>query len=61
MKKIVKPLKVRKLSLDKETLRQLVVGGSAAPGPVPFTQVSCIVSQCANTCTNLFDNCPIVV
>jgi hypothetical protein len=32
-----------------------------APKPVPFTQVSCIVSQYANTCTNLFDNRPIVL
>lgn len=55
MKKTVKPQKVRKLNLDKETLRQLVVGGNAVP--VPFTQVSCIVSQCANTCTNIFDTC----
>ena len=53
MKKTVKPLKVRKLTLDKETLRQLVLGGNA----VPFTEQSCIVSQCANTCTNIFQTC----
>ncbi|HET7499953.1 MAG TPA: hypothetical protein VFK02_03095 [Kofleriaceae bacterium] len=53
MKKIVKPLKVRKLVLDKETLCQLVLGANA----VPFTNASCVVSQCANTCTNLFDTC----
>ena len=59
MKKVVKPLKVRKLTLDKETLLQLALGAQAVP--VPFTRVSCIVSQCANTCTNVFDNCPVVV
>jgi hypothetical protein len=59
MKKNVKLLKVRKLSLDKETLCQLVVGGNAVP--VPFTKDTCIVSQCRNTCTNLFDTCAIVV
>jgi hypothetical protein len=53
MKKSVKPLKVRKLTLDKETLRQLVLGANA----VPFTKVSCVVSQCANTCTNIFETC----
>ena len=53
MKKTVKPLKVRKLTLDKETLRQLVLGA----GAVPFTEVSCIVSQCPNTCTNIFNTC----
>lgn len=53
MKKTVKPLKVRKLTLDKETLRQLVLGA----GPVPFTKTTCVVSQCANTCTNIFDTC----
>jgi len=64
MKKTVKSLKARKLTLDKETLRRLVVGASAVPAPVPapvpFTRVSCIVSQCANTCTNIFDTCAIV-
>lgn len=54
MKKTVKPLKVRTLTLDRETLRQL---GAAQAVPVPFTQVSCIVSQCANTCTNIFQTC----
>ena len=53
MKKTVKPLKASKLILDKETLRQLVLGANA----VPFTQVSCIISQCANTCTNAFQTC----
>lgn len=53
MKKTVKPLKVRKLTLDKETLRQMVLGANA----VPFTQATCIVSQCANTCTNIFETC----
>ena len=53
MKKTVKPLNVRKLTIDKETLCQLVPGGAA----VPFTQRTCIVSQCANTCTNIFDTC----
>ncbi|HEX8112972.1 MAG TPA: hypothetical protein VF516_34810 [Kofleriaceae bacterium] len=55
MKKTVKPLKVRKLMIDKETLRQLVVGAGAVP--VPFTQVSCVVSQCPNTCSNIFETC----
>jgi hypothetical protein len=54
MKKTLKPLKVRKLTLDKETLCQLVLGGNAVP---VFTNVSCIVSQCANTCTNIFQTC----
>jgi hypothetical protein len=54
MKKTVKPLKVRKLMLDKETLRRLVLG--AAPVP-PFTRDSCIVSQCPNTCSNIFETC----
>jgi len=53
MKKTAKPLKVQKLTLDKETLRQLVLGA----GAVPFTQTTCIVSQCANTCTNIFQTC----
>jgi len=57
MKKTVKPLKVRKLTIDRETLRELVVGAIAVP---PFTKVSCIVSQCPNTCTNPFDTCVIV-
>jgi len=45
MKKTVKPLKVRKLTLDKETLRQLVLGAawyhspralaSSASAPIP--------------------------
>ena len=53
MKKTVKPLKVRKLTLDRETLCELVLGGNA----VPFTKATCIVSQCANTCTNIFQTC----
>ncbi len=53
MKKTAKPLKVRKLTLDKETLRKLVLGANA----VPFTKDSCIVSQCPNTCTNIFETC----
>jgi hypothetical protein len=53
MKKTLKSLKVRKLTLDKETLRLQVLGANA----VPFTQASCIVSQCANTCTNIFQTC----
>ncbi|HEX3473434.1 MAG TPA: hypothetical protein VHT91_00260 [Kofleriaceae bacterium] len=63
MKKTVKPLKVRKLKLDKETLRELVLGAAAIPTPmprpipVPFTQASCIVSQCPNTCSNIFETC----
>lgn len=60
MKKTVKPLKVRKLTIDKETLRQLVLGASATtpvPVPVPFTRASCIVSQCPNTCSNIFETC----
>jgi hypothetical protein len=61
MKKTVKLLKVRKLTLDKETLRELVRGAAAVPitvpVPVPFTKASCIVSQCPNTCTNIFDTC----
>ena len=59
MKKTVKPLKVRKLTIDKETLRELVLGANAvpAPVPVPFTRVSCIVSQCPNTCSNIFETC----
>lgn len=57
MKKTVKPLKVRKLTLDKETLRDLVLGAAVVP---PFTKDSCIVSQCPNTCTNIFDTCAIV-
>jgi hypothetical protein len=55
MKKTVKPLKVRKLMIDKETLRELVLGASAVP--VKFTDVSCVVSQCANTCSNIFETC----
>lgn len=59
MKKTVKPLKIRKLTIDKETLRELVLGANAVPAPipVPFTQASCIVSQCANTCSNIFETC----
>ena len=55
MKKTAKPLKVRKLNLDKETLRELVLGASAIP--VKFTDFSCIVSQCKNTCSNIFETC----
>lgn len=61
MRKTVKQLKVRKLNLDKETLRELVLGAAANPTPmpvpVPFTNVSCVVSQCPNTCTNIFETC----
>ena len=59
MKKIVKPLKVRKLTIDKETLRELVLGAAASPAPVPvpFTRASCVVSQCPNTCSNIFETC----
>jgi hypothetical protein len=53
MKKTAKPLKVRKLNLDKETLRELVLGASVKR----FTDVSCVVSQCANTCSNIFETC----
>ena len=59
MKKTMKLRKIRKLNIDRETLRELVLGASANPVPVPapFTKVSCVVSQCANTCTNIFDTC----
>jgi hypothetical protein len=53
MKRTVTQLNLRELTLDKETLCKLVLGGSA----MPFTQRTCIVSQCANICTNLFDTC----
>jgi hypothetical protein len=55
MRKTAKQLKVRKLNLDKETLRKLALGASAVP--VKFTDVSCIVSQCKNTCSNVFETC----
>lgn len=63
MRKTAKPLKVRKLNLNRETLRELVLGAAAIPTPmpmpvpVPFTKASCIVSQCPNTCTNIFETC----
>lgn len=59
MKKTVKLRKVRKLNIDRETLRELVLGANAvpAPVPVPFTRVSCVVSQCPNTCSNIFETC----
>ena len=63
MKKTVKPLKVRRLTIDRETLRTLVRGAEntspqpTVPVPVPFSRVSCVVSQCANTCTNIFETC----
>jgi hypothetical protein len=55
MRKTAKPLKLRKLNLDKETLRKLALGASAVP--VKFTDDSCVVSQCKNTCSNIFETC----
>jgi hypothetical protein len=55
MRKTAKPLKVRKLNLDKDTLGKLALGASAVL--VKFTDVSCVVSQCKNACSNLFETC----
>ena len=55
MRKTATPLKVRKLNLDKETLHKLALGASAVR--VKFTDVSSVVGQCKNTCSNVFETC----
>lgn len=55
MKKTIRK-QVRKLTLDKETLRQIVLG--SGPGVVVGAE-TVNVSQCPQYCTNVIDQCPI--
>jgi hypothetical protein len=53
MKKITKTIrKIGKLTIDKETLRQIAVGD----GPKPTTATS-VVSECPPLCSNIADTC----
>jgi len=53
MKKTTKAIKkIRKLTLDKEILRQIAVGD----GPKPTTATS-VVSECPQLCSNIADTC----
>jgi len=51
-----KTKKLRKLTLDKETLRRLVVGGDDAQ-TVNGGGDSTVITQCRTLCTCVIDGC----
>jgi hypothetical protein len=62
MKKLGKT-KVRRLTIDKETLRELVHGGDVTkpvplPNPIPpISNTTCIISQCREVCSTPIVTC----
>lgn len=53
-KKIDRTRKFPRLVVDRETLRQLVLGGGTQPTVDGDTNV---ISQCAKLCSNIADTC----